>query len=636
MMSRIALLVSALVCLAGISHAADFSPTVMTLACPEELKYNFDGSPLTIPFTIEGVGGSVWLVINTRGQAENIRDVRNGHLGWHYVHKIDTTVYISQRYERDKGSAEIVWDGRNQDGNLVEPGEYDYYLWAYDDKSDRKLVSNFVMIGYGICNPFCQLYERGNEGLPLARPIFMGAVSNFYYKDDIIYKRHGTHYKWELGSDPNDVNMLQNTLCARYYPGKDSMDPDWLGYRGPVLDPRNNNIFYHTSFKKIGYLDQKSGEYYWPTYSTVLKWEFVTDGEAILDQDWLGWDEAAWQEKCVNYAFSTCFADDNYIYVPTHYSPTPVEWNKLKCISYDGDVVFDKMMHNRYMPEEWYTSSTVNCSIGKMYTRGNNHWFLLGPTCCLLEMIDTTRLIDDPDDETDMIVFENGNGDYFMDNGWQVDIEPAWYCINNYQGNDMDRASVCIDSNHFNIIYTCWGGITSFGVASQDGSKIDTMSFANDVGNDTFKAWAGDGQICDSGSNYDGMYMNGLLIPWDDEKYFDIIDNVYFIAFDSCRGVITYDTAVEEETPAAFHVEQNTPNPFNPTTTISFTIPEASRVQVTVFNIAGQKVVTLADDLMTAGQHAVTWDASDFSAGVYFCRVKAGSHEKTVKMTMVK
>ena len=78
------------------------------------------------------------------------------------------------------------------------------------------------------------------------------------------------------------------------------------------------------------------------------------------------------------------------------------------------------------------------------------------------------------------------------------------------------------------------------------------------------------------------------------------------------------------------------PNPFNPSTTISFSIPEKSNVSVDIYNITGQKIKTLINGPMSAGEHFVRWDAGGCSAGVYFYKVKAGKFEKTMKMTLLR
>ena len=90
---------------------ANFAPAVMEITCPEEISYDFGDESLNIPFSVTGVPGAFWLVINSHGKADGIVDVENGFLGWHYVNNIDTTVYVSGRYQRELGDVKVAWDG---------------------------------------------------------------------------------------------------------------------------------------------------------------------------------------------------------------------------------------------------------------------------------------------------------------------------------------------------------------------------------------------------------------------------------------------------------------------------------------------------------------------------------------------
>ena len=83
------------------------------------------------------------------------------------------------------------------------------------------------------------------------------------------------------------------------------------------------------------------------------------------------------------------------------------------------------------------------------------------------------------------------------------------------------------------------------------------------------------------------------------------------------------------------------PNPFNPTTTIEFTLPEAGLATFTIYNMAGQKVRELAAERMNAGTHRLQWDGKDgsgssVSAGIYFALLKAGEMTATGKLVLVK
>ena len=78
------------------------------------------------------------------------------------------------------------------------------------------------------------------------------------------------------------------------------------------------------------------------------------------------------------------------------------------------------------------------------------------------------------------------------------------------------------------------------------------------------------------------------------------------------------------------------PNPFNASTTITYALPTAGNVNLEVYNLAGQKVATLVNEYNEAGQHNVTWDAANYSSGIYFCKLSAGEKVFTERMTLLK
>jgi hypothetical protein len=89
--------------------------------------------------------------------------------------------------------------------------------------------------------------------------------------------------------------------------------------------------------------------------------------------------------------------------------------------------------------------------------------------------------------------------------------------------------------------------------------------------------------------------------------------------------------------PAAYALAQNFPNPFNPSTVISYGMPADGRVSIMVYDILGKQVATLIDGLQTAGTHAVTWNATDKASGVYFVRMRANDAViATRKMILLK
>ncbi len=90
---------------------------------------------------------------------------------------------------------------------------------------------------------------------------------------------------------------------------------------------------------------------------------------------------------------------------------------------------------------------------------------------------------------------------------------------------------------------------------------------------------------------------------------------------------LTTNTYVADHTSPALSYElyPNYPNPFNPETTIRYYLPRAARVMVTVYNIKGETIATLVDTRQTKGTHQIQWEASGYSSGIYYYRLKAES-----------
>ncbi|UCF65198.1 MAG: discoidin domain-containing protein, partial [bacterium] len=86
----------------------------------------------------------------------------------------------------------------------------------------------------------------------------------------------------------------------------------------------------------------------------------------------------------------------------------------------------------------------------------------------------------------------------------------------------------------------------------------------------------------------------------------------------------------------SIHLENNYPNPFNPKTIISWHLEVSSRVNLTIYNLAGQTIATLVDDRFPAGSHSVEWDASHFSSGVYLYKLETEGFVETRKMILMK
>jgi len=88
--------------------------------------------------------------------------------------------------------------------------------------------------------------------------------------------------------------------------------------------------------------------------------------------------------------------------------------------------------------------------------------------------------------------------------------------------------------------------------------------------------------------------------------------------------------------PSEFKLYDNYPNPFNPSTTIRYSIPEASFTSIKIYAALGNEVASLVNESKSAGTYEVSFDASNLSSGIYYYSLQAGSFNKTKKMILMK
>ena len=148
-----------------------------------------------------------------------------------------------------------------------------------------------------------------------------------------------------------------------------------------------------------------------------------------------------------------------------------------------------------------------------------------------------------------------------------------------------------IDSLHYRI-----GVINAEGLSSED--MLFRIEFAEELGSVTLS----------------NIRLNGKLL-------------------DGTTGINSENEAIKE-----FRLVGNYPNPFNPSTKIAFELPKRSRVEITIYNLLGQRVATLVNREYKRGRYEVQWDAgnSGISSGVYIAVMKAGNYRKAIKMNLLK
>ena len=96
------------------------------------------------------------------------------------------------------------------------------------------------------------------------------------------------------------------------------------------------------------------------------------------------------------------------------------------------------------------------------------------------------------------------------------------------------------------------------------------------------------------------------------------------------------DHSVISEIPEDFSLLQNYPNPFNPVTTICYSLDKTSDISLKIYSTNGKLVETLYTGSKPAGEHSITWNASNLASGVYFYKLDSGSNVITKKMILLK
>jgi hypothetical protein len=102
------------------------------------------------------------------------------------------------------------------------------------------------------------------------------------------------------------------------------------------------------------------------------------------------------------------------------------------------------------------------------------------------------------------------------------------------------------------------------------------------------------------------------------------------------RGTLTSNENDGLDSPNRFSLDQNYPNPFNPSTKISFSLEEAAPTQLIVYNMLGQKVATLVNERLSAGEHTFNFQADNLSSGIYIYRLQSANQSVTKRMTLIK
>lgn len=165
--------------------------------------------------------------------------------------------------------------------------------------------------------------------------------------------------------------------------------------------------------------------------------------------------------------------------------------------------------------------------------------------------------------------------------------------------------------------YKCFYNTPKEQYLNVNGIRVDTLNFEGNT-----STWLEKGIMVNLAQGLNTIQME-LFWGW---MYLDYL------------AVPSSITNMEEnnEVPVSYSLQQNFPNPFNPITTISYSIPALQNVKLIVYDILGRKISTLIDEEKPAGTYSITFNANGLSSGVYLYRIEAGAFNKVNKMIYLK
>ena len=164
---------------------------------------------------------------------------------------------------------------------------------------------------------------------------------------------------------------------------------------------------------------------------------------------------------------------------------------------------------------------------------------------------------------------------------------------------------------------------------------------------DSLKGYAGDGINAIFKTNNGGLNW-GYQIDTGGQKNISFVDSLHGWTTPMYSGFVEHTTNgggsisyvgiinISNEIPEGYKLFQNFPNPFNPSTKIEIDVPQRSLINIAVYDVTGREVVTLINEELAAGKFSVTWDASNYPSGLYFCRLTSDKFTETRKMILLK
>lgn len=209
-----------------------------------------------------------------------------------------------------------------------------------------------------------------------------------------------------------------------------------------------------------------------------------------------------------------------------------------------------------------------------------------------------------------------------------IDGNMIWNKVYDRSGNYDEARKIAVDG---------MGNVYTGGMSSSNSSNFDAMILKYNAAGVLQFEYNYNGQAFSTDLfSFITVTSSGIITA--SGRTTNLVNNVHNSDIFTVRldAVFTGTGTISSEIPSEFSLSQNYPNPFNPSTTIGFNIPSNSKVNLVVFNSAGQQVAELVNENLNAGTYEYKFDAGKLTSGVYFYRLTTDNFTETKKMILVK
>ena len=259
---------------------------------------------------------------------------------------------------------------------------------------------------------------------------------------------------------------------------------------------------------------------------------------------------------------------------------------------------------------------TINSQFIYTYDENNNQIEWLFQTFTNDEWINSTRFLYMYNENNQRI---ESLSQYFVDSVWLVSSRSF------YTYNESGYVTIILGENYLSDSNEWEISNQSIYTYDENNNQIEylTQQFSNDEWNNNFKfSWLYDTnnnliEFLDQNFEYNewvnvGLFTNYIYEEYEDNNLSNDYENL------------------------SYNLLTSYPNPFNPSTTISFSVPSFDKVSINVYDLKGSLVTTLVDDYYHSGNHTINWDGSDYSSGNYIVKMKSSNYESSQIITLVK